>query len=88
MSFRPMRDMMLCVQLEPERKSSGGIELLGMLGPFSRMTVVSKGPEVTDDIDVGDTVWVHGYKSGIKVEDDLFLVSDKICEIVEKEEKE
>jgi co-chaperonin GroES (HSP10) len=85
MSFKPMRRDLLCIQLEPERRSKGGIELLSMEGPYSRMTVIARGRDVHPDIEVGDTVWVNGYRSGIKIEDDLYLISDRICEAKEEE---
>ena len=66
-------------QAPHERKSEGGLHLLSSQKPFSLAEVISKGPKCYGEYDVGDTLWIEGANSGIKIEDEFYLVSEVIC---------
>lgn len=84
--IRPRGDKILAKQIEPTRVSDGGIELLGTDKAYTRMEVVAKGPESYGEFEVGDILWVFGYRSGIKMDENLYLVDPEICVAVEKGE--
>ena len=82
--MRPLKNNLIVRQIEPERKS-GVIELLSHQSEFSSVEVIAKGPDCYGEFEVGDTLWVYGYRSGVKLEDSVYLVNEDIC--VAKEEK-
>ena len=87
--MRPRKNLILAEYLPDELTTEAGITLLSCssVGKIhSRVLVHATGPDVTGDIAEGSIVWVQGQGSGIKVDDNLYLISDEICEMVEIEE--
>ena len=86
--MRPTKDNVLVYWPEPIRKV-GSIELLETQSPYTEVEVLAKGPQCYGDFEVGDTLLVDGYRSGIVIdrEKSLYLVSERIC-VARKEGKE
>jgi hypothetical protein len=84
---RPTGNLILCRQIHPDLET-GVIHKLADDRPFSEMEVIAKGPKCYGVFDVGDVLWVHGYKSGIRLEGDYYFVSEDICVAVVEKEKD
>lgn len=94
MDIRPLRNDLLVEFLSPpEQEGTLWIPDEARLrkDPYTRAKVLALGPDLEEDIDVGDIIWVEGHRSGIKlkpidVNDNLFLVSETICIAIEDDE--
>jgi hypothetical protein len=69
--------MLLVEQIEPPR-SSGGIEHVRTVDQATPSKVVAIGRDVYG-IEVGEVVIVDGYRSGLDMGSDLYLVEMEMC---------
>lgn len=76
-SVQAKRNQIVVRQLEPERRA-GSIVLLSTQDRYTTGEVLSVGPEI-HDVKPGDTLLYLGYRSGIELERDVFIVDESIC---------
>jgi co-chaperonin GroES (HSP10) len=84
--IKPTRNQVMIEYIRGEEKSKGGIALLCRQGEYARATVLARGPLAAVGIEPGIVTWVHGGKSGQKVDKDIHIVDDTICVAIEEKE--
>ena len=84
--IKPMRDQLLIENVKEEEEVVNGIALPFKARELSRKKVLAVGPDVWDNIKVGDIVLSPGKTSGVDMGDDTYLISEEICYAIEEGE--
>lgn len=100
MRYSPLRDDVLIQYFKPDEQTTSGLIIpqsaQRLQNDWTKAYVQAIGPKVYE-VEPGDVVWVQGHRSGRKLwdvndseydylENELFLVSERIC--IAKQEKE